>query len=156
MEPRPERYGRIGDEKNGLHENLVQRNVEIRREVVIDHEKAKSTPHASDHRTHSLSLEVAHHALNGPRIDLRLRVRPPRGKYVRTVAQRRVHVAGEHEGGRVLAVNRVERGGIEVHRRVVREDDGVVAGFATVHPNEGNNVSARRNSCSFARLTDET
>lgn len=79
---------------------------------------------------HSLSFEVANHAFDGSRVDLRLQLSPILGTHVRAVPQRGVHVAGEHEGGRIIAVNRVQRGGIEVHRGVVRENDGVVTGLA--------------------------
>ena len=56
---------------------------------------------------HSLSFEVANHAFDGSRVDLRLQLSPILGAHVRAVPQRGVHVAGEHEGGRIIAVNRV-------------------------------------------------
>ena len=41
-------------------------------------------------------------------------------------------MAGEHERGRIFAVNRVKRGGIEIHRGIMREYHGVVAGLAGI------------------------
>ena len=44
-------YGWIGNEKNRFHENIVQRNVEIGRKIVIDHEQSKSLTPSFIHST---------------------------------------------------------------------------------------------------------
>ena len=50
-------------------------------------------------------------------------------------------MAGEHERGRIFAVNGVKCGGIEIHRGIMREYHGVVAGLA------GIDVKTRKKTC---------
>ena len=76
--------------------------------------------------------------------------------YIRTVAQRGVDMSRNDERGRVLSVDRVERRGVEVHRRVVREYDCVIARFAGMNPNHRMYMSSRRYSWSCLRFGEET